>query len=65
MLNPVPFPVIIPVTFNDDNNVEAPETYKLVKFVLFNKLVDVACKLDIFNEEVVDNELAFVPLIFK
>jgi hypothetical protein len=29
-VNAVPDPIIFPTTFNDDNNVDAPETNKLV-----------------------------------
>ncbi len=45
------FNVVNPDTFNDDNNVVALETNKLVKLVLFNNDVDVACKFDIFKLE--------------
>jgi hypothetical protein len=59
----VPDPMILPTTFNDDNNVaalfnvvardisngdnnvDAPETYKLEKIVLLKIEVDVAFKL--------------------
>ena len=37
MLNPVPFPVIIPVTFNDDKCVDAP--WNIVKPETFNELL--------------------------
>jgi hypothetical protein len=50
----------LPNIFNDDNNVDAPETYKLVKLVLLNIVVDVACKFDIFNDEYVDKLFKFV-----
>ena len=42
--------MILPTTFNDDNNVDAPETYKLLKLVL----------VFISNIELVDNEFKFV-----
>ena len=35
----VPDPIILPVIFNDDNNVDALETNKLVKLVLLFKLL--------------------------
>ena len=54
MVSAVPLPIILPTTFNDDNNVDALETSKLEKFVLLNIDVDVACKLLIFNTEFVD-----------
>ncbi len=39
-MNAVPDPIILPVTFNDDNNVDAPETNKLVKlFYLITMLM--------------------------
>ncbi len=41
--------MIFPTTFNDDNNVDAPETYKLLKLVL----------LFINKIELVDNELDY------
>ncbi len=41
-------------TFNDDNNVDAPETNKLVKLFLLNVVGDVAFKLLIDNVELVD-----------
>ena len=99
MLNPVPFPVIIPVTFNDDKCVDAPwnivipetfnellivvilfnnvfpetfndelnvdelETIKLLKFVLFNKLVLVVFKLLIDKVELLDNEFKFENIV--
>jgi hypothetical protein len=48
------FNVVVPDTFKDDNNVELPETTNLLKFVLFNNVVDVAFKLLIDNIEFVD-----------
>ena len=45
LVNAEPDPIIPPTTFKDDKHVEAPEINKLVKLVLFNKLVDVAFKL--------------------
>ena len=42
----MPDPIIFPITFNDDNSVDAPETYKLLKLVL----------LFINKFELVDNE---------
>ena len=35
---------VFPKTFNDELIVDAPDTNKLVKFVLFNKLELVACR---------------------
>ncbi len=60
--------MILPVIFNDDNNVDALETNKLVKLVLLNIDVDVACKFDIFNAEyvvklLIDN-IEFVDKLF-
>ena len=60
MVNAVPDPIILPTIFNDDNNVDAPETNKLVKLVLFNNVVDVLFKLLIDNVEFVDKLLTFV-----
>ena len=51
---------MLPVIFNDDNNVDALETNKLEKFVLLNIVVDVDCKFDIFNAEYVDKLFKFV-----
>ena len=51
---------MLPVIFNDDNNVDALETNKLEKLVLLNIVVDVACKFDIFNAEYVDKLFKFV-----
>ena len=50
MVNAVPEPIILPDTFNDDNNVDAPETTKLLKLVL----------LLINNTELVDKLFKFV-----
>ena len=60
MVSAVPLPIILPTTFNDDNNVEALDTSKLEKFVLLNIDVDVACKFDIFNDEYDDKWFKFV-----
>ena len=43
--------VVIPDTFNDDKNVDALETNKLVKLVLFNNNVDVDCRFEMFKFE--------------
>ena len=51
---------MLPVIFNDDNNVDSLETIKLEKLVLLNIVVDVACKFDIFNAEYVDKLFKFV-----
>ena len=51
---------MLPVIFNDDNNVDALETIKLEKLVLLNIVVDVACKFDIFNDEYDDKLFRFV-----
>ena len=58
----MPDPLIIPAAFNDDSNVDAPLTYKLVKLVLLNNVVDVAFKLLIPNTELDDKlfKLVFV-----
>ena len=57
MVNAVPEPIILPVIFNDEFIVDAPETNKLVKFVLFNNDVDVAFKLLI--DKVDDDDILF------
>ena len=44
------------MSINVDNNVEAPDTYKFEKLVLFDKDVDVAFKLFTDNVELDDNE---------
>ncbi len=44
-MNAVPDPIILPTIFNVDYNVDAPETNKLVKLVLFNNDFDVKFKL--------------------
>ena len=54
MVNAVPEPIILPVIFNDEFIVDAPETNKLVKFVLFNNDVDVAFKLLIDKVDAAD-----------
>ncbi len=48
------FKFVGPDTFNDDNNVDAPETYKLVKLVL----------LIIANVELLDNEFKLLNMVF-
>ncbi len=48
------FNVVFPETFNDNNNVDDPETYKLVKLVLLKNSVDLAFKLLIDKVEKVD-----------
>ncbi len=35
----MPDPMILPTIFNDYNNVDAPDTYKLVKLVLLFKVL--------------------------
>jgi hypothetical protein len=52
----VPEPIILPTTFNDDDNAGAPDIYNLVELVLLKFYVDVACKLLIDKTELVDNE---------
>ncbi len=47
----MPEPTKLPTIFNDDNTVDAPDTYKLVKWVLSKSEVDVAFKLLIDNVE--------------
>ena len=49
----MPLPIILPITFNVDNRVESPETYKLLKFVL----------LFINNIEFVDNEFKLLNIV--
>jgi hypothetical protein len=61
----VPEPIMLPVIFNDDNNVDALETTKLEKLVLLNIVVDVACKFDIFNAEYVDKLLNLLLLNYQ
>ncbi len=39
--------MIFSTIYNDDNKVDAPETYKLLKIVLLKFDVDVACKFGI------------------
>ena len=56
--------MILPTIFNDDNNVDAPETNKLVKFVLFNNVVDVLFKLLIDKVELVDKLFKLVNIVF-
>ncbi len=56
---------MLPVIFNDDNNVDALETTKLEKLVLLNIVVDVACKFDIFNAEYVDKLLNLLLLNYQ
>ena len=55
--------VVAPDIFNDDNNVDAPETYKLVKLVLLKIEVDVAFKLLIDKIELVDNEFKLLNTV--
>jgi hypothetical protein len=57
------FNVVFPDTFNDDNNVDAPETYKLVKLVLLKISVDIAFKLLIDKIEKVDNEFKLLNVV--
>ena len=59
------FNVVFPETFNDDNNVDELLTYKLVKLVLLNILVDVAFKLLIDNIELVDNEFKLLNVVVE
>jgi hypothetical protein len=49
------FNVVFLETFNDDNSVDAPETYKLVKLVL----------LFIVKFELLDNEFKLVNIVFE
>ncbi len=56
------FNVVVPDTFNVDINVDAPETNKLVKLVLFNIVVDVDCKFEMFKFEYVDNEFKLLNI---
>ncbi len=57
------FNVVVPDTLNDDKNVDAPETNKLVKLVLFNIIVDVNCKFEMFKFECVDNEFKLLNIV--
>jgi hypothetical protein len=57
------FNVVVPDTFKDDNNVELPETTNLLKFVLFNNVVDVAFKLLIDNIEFVDKLFKLLNIV--
>ncbi len=59
----VSFNVVVPDTLNDDKNVDAPETNKLVKLVIFNIVVDVNCKFEMFKFEYVDNEFKLIILL--
>ncbi len=59
----MPDPIILPTTFNDDDNVDALETSKLEKLVLLNIVVDVACRFDIFNDKFVDNEFKLLNVV--
>ena len=65
MVNAVPEPIILPVIFNDEFIVDAPETNKLVKFVLFNNDVDVAFKLLIDKVEFVDKLFKLVNIVYE
>ena len=66
MVNAVPDPIILPDTFNDDNNVDAPETTKLLKLVLLlinnAELVDKLVKL-VLNDAIEFNN--DVDVVFK
>jgi len=61
--------VVVPLTFNDDKQVELfckvvlPVTYKVLNAVLLNMVVDVALRLDIFNVEFVDNEFKLLNIV--
>ena len=57
--------MILPTIFNDDNNVDAPETNKLVKLVLFNNVVDVLFKLLIDKVELVDKLFKLVNIVVE
>ncbi len=67
-VSPVPtannIPVVkLPDTFNELLIVDAPETNKLVKFVLFNNDVDVAFKLLIDNIEFDDKLFKLLNIV--
>ena len=64
-MNADPDPIILPTIFKDDKHVEAPETNKLVKLVLFNKLVDVAFKLLIDSIELVDKLFKLLNIVVE
>ena len=55
---------VLPLTFNVEFNVVAPEINILVKFVLFNNDVDVAFKLLINKVELVDKLFKLVNIVF-
>jgi hypothetical protein len=65
LVNAEPDPIILPTIFKDDKHVEAPEINKLVKLVLFNKLVDVVFKLDIAVLLVFIKPNKLVDVVFK
>ena len=65
MVNAVPLPIILPVIFNDEFIVDAPETNKLVKFVLLNIDVDVLFKLLIDNVELVDKLFILLNIVVE
>ena len=54
---------VFPETFNDELNVDELETIKLLKFVLFNKLVLVVFRLLIDKIELLDNEFKFENIV--
>ena len=56
--------VVTPDTFNELLIVDAPETNKLVKLVLFNNDVLVEFKLSIFNLLNVDNEFKLLLVAY-
>ena len=58
------FNVDWPETFNDDNNVDELDTYKLLKFVLLNIVVDVEFKLLIDNVVDVESVDKFVVVAY-
>ncbi len=59
----MPLPIILPTTFNELLIVDAPETNKLVKLVLFNNDNDVAFKLLIENVEALDKLFKLVNIV--
>ena len=56
------FKLDCPDTLKDDNNVDAPVINKLLKFVLLNKVVDVAFKLFIDNNVDVEHYVKVILL---
>jgi hypothetical protein len=56
--------MIFQTIFNDDKNVDAPETNRLLKLVLLNNVVDVAFKSLIDKIDADDNEFKLLNNVF-